>query len=260
MVRLTRQEGFTLIEMLVAMAMSIVLLFALTTILIVTLDQTRHTGAQVDADRQARTALEMVENELHSACVGGSGAPIQAGSTSTDLDFITYNGTSDAVGSSSSTMPVWHDLSFASGTLVDKTYSTTVASGGGYTQGSLVASDQLLGNVSTLGSNAVFQYFAYQPYGPASDGNYYWAVPDGTNPQPITGAALPASPLSTPLATTNANNTVEVVIDLKVGTALPSGPGAAVTDPITDSISLRLTPAPNYSSTATDTSDFAPCQ
>jgi type II secretory pathway pseudopilin PulG len=260
MARLARHEGFTLIEMMVAMAMSIVVLFALTTILVVTLDQTKHTGAQVDANRQARTALATVENELHSACVGGSGAPIQAGSTSTDLDFITYNGTSDAVGSSSSTMPVWHDLSFASGTLTDKSYATTVASGGGYAQGTLTGSVQLLGNVSVLGSNPVFQYFAYQPYGPASDGNYYWAIPDGTNLQPITGATLTASPLSTPLATTNANNTVEVVIDLKVGTTLSSGPGPAVSDPITDSISLRLTPAPNYSSTATDTSDFAPCQ
>jgi prepilin-type N-terminal cleavage/methylation domain-containing protein len=260
MTRLDRQQGFTLIELLVASLMSIIILFALSTILVVTLDQTQHTGAQVNADGQARTALATIENDLHSACVGGNVAPIQAGSTGTDLDFITYSGTSDAVGTSSATMPVWNDISFANGTLVDKTYSTTAAAGGGYTQGSQTGSIQLLGKVSTLGSNPVFQYFAYQPYGPAADGNYYWTIPDGSNPQPITGATLSASPLTTPLGATDASNAVEVLIDLTVGSLQSSGPGASVGDPVTDSISLRITPAPNYSSSSSDTADFAPCQ
>lgn len=260
MARLARQDGFTLIEMLVASLMSIIILFALTTILVATLDQTRRTGAQVNADGQARTALATLENELHSACVGGNVAPIQAESTATDLNFITYSGTSDAVGTSSTTMPVWHDISFANGTLVDKLYSTTAAAGGGYTQGAQTGSVQLLSNVAALGSNPVFQYYDYQAYGPASDGNYYWTIPDGSNPQPITGATLTASPLTTPLAATDASNTVEVVINLSVGSSQSSGPGTQVSDPVTDSVSLRITPAPNYSSSATATADFAPCQ
>ena len=262
--RAREEDGFTLIEMLVAAAMSIVLLLALTAILVTTVDQTQRVGAEVDATRQARTALATIENQLHSACIGGGTAPIQAGSTGTDLDFVTYNGTSDAVGSASTNLPVWHDLSFANGSLTDTTYSTS-ASASGYTQGSQIAAVQVVNNVSALGSNPVFQYFAYQPYLNSTDGNYYWTVPDGTNLQPVTRAPLPASRLSTPLSSSDsaqnaAQNAVEVVIDMTVGSSQRSATTVGVSDAVTDTISLRLSSPPDYSSTPSDTADYGPCQ
>ena len=120
--RETDQAGFTLIELLVKIAASMVVLFALTTILIVTLHQTQRTFTRVDATRQGRTALATVENELHSACVGGS-APIQAGSDADSLQFLSFTGTSAAP------TPVWHQLTFdpSEHTLVDARYGVTGA-------------------------------------------------------------------------------------------------------------------------------------
>ena len=96
-----REDGFTLIELVVAMAIAITVVIALAGIMIVTLRQTRGTLTRIDATRQARPALTQIENELHSACVGGAAVPIQAGSTPSKLIFLSYTG--DAV----SPTPVW---------------------------------------------------------------------------------------------------------------------------------------------------------
>ena len=253
-----REDGFTLLELLVAAGMSIVLLLALTTMLITTTNQTQRIGSQVNTTRSARSALATIENELHSACIGGGSAPIQANSTGTDLIFLTYNGTSDAVGSASTNTPVWHDISFANGTLTDTSYNTT-NSGSGYAQSSQIASVQLLGKVSVLGSVPIFQYFAYQAYQSPSDGYYYWTIPDGSNAQPVTGAALTANPLTTPLTSSAAQSAVEVAINMTVGPTQYSVSSFGVSDPVTDSVSLRLTSPPNYTVANTST-DFGPCQ
>ena len=81
-VRLGDAQGFTLIELCVAMAGGIVVMIGLLSIMIATLHQTQRTFTKVDATRQARTAIATIENELDSACVGGV-TPIQAGSTPT---------------------------------------------------------------------------------------------------------------------------------------------------------------------------------
>src|ERR1700727_41806 len=96
------EDGFTLVELLVAMSAAIVVVIALSGIMVVTLHQTKGTLTRVDATRQARVAFTRVENELHSACVGGAAVPVQALSTPTKLIFLSYTG--DAV----SPIPVWH--------------------------------------------------------------------------------------------------------------------------------------------------------
>ena len=69
--RVTRERGFTLVEMMVAVLAGTVVMGALFAILDLTLRQTSRTITQVDATQRARTAMESIETELHSACVGG---------------------------------------------------------------------------------------------------------------------------------------------------------------------------------------------
>jgi Tfp pilus assembly protein PilW len=255
-----REDGFTLIELVVAMAIAITVVIALSGIMIVTLRQTRGTLTRVDATRQARVAMTQIENELHSACVGGAAVPVQVGSTASKLIFLSYTG--DAV----SPVPVWHELSLTGTTLTDTTYGVNVSTtGSGWTPTGAGKPTQLLTNVAAQGATPVFRYFAYKWY-LGTDGNYYWAIPDGTNPNPVTGVAQTALPLSTTgsgLIATDAANTVEVLITLSVGPASANGlTGSALSAtsvPITDSISLRLTTPPDFTTDSSSTGDFGPC-
>jgi hypothetical protein len=264
------QDGFTLVELVVAMAAAIVVLFGLTTIMVVAMHQTQRTFTVVDATRQARDAMANIENELHSACVDGS-APIQPGSDADDLDFISY------YGSAASPTPVWHQITFnpTAHTLFDTTYPVTANSsgtGGNWVQGSTAtATTTLLSNVyaQTTGSvtTPVFQYFDYQADGTDAAGDTYYIVPDGTNLPPGGTGTPPDNPLTATLGTgldqSDANNTVEVMINLLVGATSQNinNPGlTSADDPVTDAISLRLTTPPDDVTAGAQAEGYGPCE
>jgi prepilin-type N-terminal cleavage/methylation domain-containing protein len=254
------QDGFTLPELLVAMAAGIVVLLGLSAIMIAVMHQTQRTFTKVDATRQARTALANIENEAHSACVGAA-TPIQAGSTADSLSFLSFYGTS------ANPTPVWHQITFSStaGTLTDSSYDVS-GTGPDWTQGSLISTTTLLGNVTRqTGSVPVFQYFAYTPEYTDAGGDVYWTIPDGSNTVPVTDATLAAAPLATAsgLSATDAGNAVEVLVNLQVGSStnsLSNGTLANTTVPVTDSISLRLTTPPNEVDAGTSAQGYGPCQ
>lgn len=269
---LTREDaGFTLVELVVAMAMGIVVMFALSDIMIVMLHQSQRTFTRVDATRQARVALNNIDNELHSACVDGS-PPIQATSTGTSLIFLSYSG------NSASPTPVWHQLTFSGGTLKDfrwtavtnPTYTQT-GTGPEWQAGTALppASVTLLSNASQqtkAGSPVpVFQYFRYTATTPTdSSGDTYYTVPDGTTVNPLTQAAITAAPLSvtgTGLSQDDAANTVEVLISLVAGATSENINKTSIeTDSVTDAISLRLTTPPNYLPPGKSISGYGPCE
>lgn len=74
---LRSERGYTLVEMLVAITMGIVVFGALTMIIVVSQHQETQITDRVQADQIGRTALERIQDELHSSCVGGSEIPIQ---------------------------------------------------------------------------------------------------------------------------------------------------------------------------------------
>ncbi len=269
---LTREDsGFTLVELVVAMAMGIVVMFALSDIMIVMLHQSQRTFTRVDATRQARVALNNVDNELHSACVDGS-PPIQATSTGTSLIFLSYSG------NSGNPTPVWHQLTFSGGTLKDSRWTaapnptyTTTGTGPEWQAGTAFTplSVTLLSNASQqikLGSPVpVFQYFRYTAVTPTdSSGDTYYTVPDGTSVNPLTQAAVTAAPLSvtgTGLSQDDAANTVEVLISLVAGATSENINKASIeTDSVTDAISLRLTTPPDYLPPGKAISGYGPCE
>ncbi len=69
------EQGFSLIELLVAMLSSIVVLFTLYAVFNFTLNQETRVTEVVQADQVGRTAMTNVVEELHSSCTGE--APIQ---------------------------------------------------------------------------------------------------------------------------------------------------------------------------------------
>jgi type II secretory pathway pseudopilin PulG len=266
-------DGFTLIELVVAMAIAIVVLMGLLSIVVMTLHQTQRAFTTVDATRQSRTALATIENELHSGCTNGSSSPpIQSLSTGSNLVFLSF------YGNGTNPKPIWHELTFSGTTLVDHTYQTTAnpnfdgsGSTAAYLRGAAAASTTLLTNVSqqrTIAGVAipVFQYFAYQQAGTDSAGDTYYVVPDGSNMAPGSTTPVTASPLDASgsgLTMANANSTVEVMLSLLVGASsenLNNRQLSSVSAPVTDSISLRLTTPPDYVAAASNPTGYGPCQ
>jgi type II secretory pathway pseudopilin PulG len=267
----SQESGFTLVELVVAMACGLIVMFAATTILIATMHQSQRTFSKVDATRQARDVLATIDNELHSACVNGS-PPIQgvtsSGTVESDannLVFVSYYGTSDTP------QAVWHDIAFnaTAHTLVDTTHAANYVSnstGSVWAPTGSPTTTTMLSNVAQLPDGTpVFRYFAYKSYADSS-GNLYWIVPDGTNVNPLTGASVGALPLSTTggLATADARTAVEVTISMLVGptseslnnTTLSSTLGA----PVSETLSLRLTTPPDYVPAGSSASSYGPCQ
>jgi prepilin-type N-terminal cleavage/methylation domain-containing protein len=280
--RLRSERGFTLIEMLVALAAGMVVMMALGMIELSTSDQTTREFSRIDSTSRAQVAIENLENQLHSACVTNT-TPILAGSTPTTLQFVSQYGSGPTV------TPVEDQVTFnsATGRLTEYQYQET-----GYTTDSngqtvytfsttpiVTNGKTLLTNVSqtVIGgvSTPVFQYFAYQepintstdqPYTDAS-GQPYMMLLDGTSEVPGTSVIPTASPLpdSPSLSSTNAATAAEVVITLTagpqnyLGEALPAPGGNYVddSDSVSDGVVLRLTPAPNY---AGNGNVFLPCQ
>ncbi len=216
--------------------------------MIVTLHQTQRTFTRVDATRQARTALSIIENELHSACVGAN-APDpgrQHRGQPRLRELLRDLGESDAGLAPAHLQRIRRNpgrhqlrrhrrragLAYRVPTIPPTRCSPTPP-----------------------GWRAPRRSFSTTPTprrAVDAQENTYWVVPDGTNVR--TRSPAPWSPplrltTSSGLSTDNAGSTVEVVINLSVGATSQSlnAPvsNAAGDDPVTDAISLRLTTPAN---------------
>jgi hypothetical protein len=221
-------------------------IFGLSAILIGVLRGTQRTFTRVNATQHGRAAIANIENELHSGCVGAGEAPIQTGSTATSVQFVSY------YGATASPTPTWHVLTYSSNTLTDTTYGVTGTAGSWVRATAATSTNTVLTNVSPPANGAMFQYFAYAP-GSSNTAGVYWFIHDGTNSDPGTPTAAPATaaPLTVAsggLTSTQAQNTVELAINFSVGSDSESinNPSlTAVNDVVDDTISFRLTSPPD---------------
>lgn len=89
---LKSEHGFTLIELIIASAMGIIVSFVAFTLLLFTQNDTRRISEQIHIDQTARVSLENLMLELHSGCVVKEEPPVQKGSTTTKIKFISEHG------------------------------------------------------------------------------------------------------------------------------------------------------------------------
>jgi Tfp pilus assembly protein PilW len=121
---LSDEGGYSLIELLVSIISGIAVCFALFSILNFSTDQTAHLTGYAQATQQGRIAMTKVVDELRSACLAPGFAPVQVGSSGTELRFINAF-SEEAVISKTQVNEqriVWNEKAE---TLTDYTYPTT---------------------------------------------------------------------------------------------------------------------------------------
>jgi prepilin-type N-terminal cleavage/methylation domain-containing protein len=225
--RLRDERGFTLVELLVVMVAGVVVSSALFMIVDVTLHQTTRTFSRVDASQRARTAMETIEQELHSACYANDAFPVIAG-TPTSISFWSQ------YGSGPNLTPTKHTIALdtTTGDLTDSTYTTSGTSPNWVAASTASRVNTLLTNVTQAPSTAVFSYYALRSTGSLG--------------------------LGSSVSGTTARRVSEVRITFVVSPSGGSNIRSDVTpDTVTNTVTLRLTAIPNPSPT---TEEWPPCQ
>lgn len=208
------ERGTTMMEVIVSLAAGLVVMAAISTVIVVSLRESNRVSARVDANQRARIALNAIVNQLHSACIAPQIAPVQVGSTGTQLSFIHQSGSAVAP------TPVLSKISLTGTTLSQSDYPTTGGTAPQWTFASTPSSTrQLMTKISPIPpSSSIFSYLAY------SNGQ------------------VSATPLTTPLVAAGAASTVQVNVAFSAAPLSKpvSDPNAATN--IQSTALLRLTP------------------
>ncbi|MGO9319302.1 MAG: PilW family protein [Solirubrobacteraceae bacterium] len=244
--------GYTLIELLISMALAIVVTLAAFAILDFTTNDVSRVTERVHVDQAGRLSMERLMLELHSACVTPEVAPILTGSKSESLKFISKAGTENSFSQIEE-----HEIVYtppktgAVGTLVEKSWPSSTFTAGpppSYTWNTasetkmklLTGVKQSVTEEAPVESIPVFRYYRYY---------------DSSDASPKYGAINP-TPIGVPLTEADAARVVKVAVSF---TVTPEGTEASAFNhdrpaPFEDSAILRLTPA-SESSTVTN----SPC-
>ena len=217
------QSGFTIAEMLMSMAVSLVILTAILAMTTVATHSQDRVASRVAANQRARPALVNLLDRLHSACVAPGIAPILAGSSSSTIQFLSQPG------SAVSPTPSKYVVALSGTQLTEQRFAPTGGAPPTWTFSGVPSSTrQLLTGVgpAKVGGTTVplFRYYAYN------------------------GGQVSTTPLPTPLSAGNAALAVQV--DIAMAVSPGGGPVADANTPITltDSATLRLEPASEDSS------------
>jgi Tfp pilus assembly protein PilW len=162
------QQGFTLVEMMVAMLTGVIVIFATFAILEVALSQSSRIADRVSADRRSRIAMEQIILILHSSCVAPETTPVEPKSEGNKLLIISQTGAAPTFAT-----VFLHELAFTEtagkGTLTDTTYPNTGAKPAPNWEFSTTAASRqtLLTGVTrsetaTKQTIPIFQYFKYE--------------------------------------------------------------------------------------------------
>ena len=165
------ERGFSLPEMLVALVMGVIVIGALFAILAVSLHQTAAISDNVQSNRQGRTVMTKIVNELHSACLAPDFTPVQTGSTATELRFVNAYSKEAVIpnaATSASEGAYEHRIKFeetsgGQGKLVDSYYpSLSSSSWPNFTFSTTASKTIVLGSaISQTSGAALFQYYKY---------------------------------------------------------------------------------------------------
>jgi Tfp pilus assembly protein PilW len=209
------EHGFTVIELLVSLAVTLAVLSAIGMMVTVATHNQSRIARRVEANQRGRPVMARIVNELHSACVAPRITPVLSGtngdvSTGTQITFLSVSG------SAVTPTPEKHVITLAGTTLNESVFKNPTGAAPTWTFSGQPTTTTLLTNASAPGG-VMFRYYDFQ------------------------NGQLSTTPLVVPLSATNAGRTAYLTISL---TASPTG-GASqldVNSPITfsDSVDLRL--------------------
>jgi hypothetical protein len=213
------EGGFTLVELMIGSAVSLVVLGAILTMTQVAADSQNRVVQRTYANQRGRPAMDRIVDRLHSACVSPGLAPVRTGSTESSM--ILYSKSGSAVNPA----PNRYVISLSGGSLTETEAAGTGTEPSNWTFGTPSSPYTLVNGVgaATVGeppaSAPLFRYYAYEEGHVAS------------------------APLPVPLSTEDAARTVQVDIAFSVGPTggTPSDPGSPIV--LTDSATLRIEPA-----------------
>jgi hypothetical protein len=223
-IRPADEEGTTMVELLVGMAMGMVVITGLAILLIVTLRGNARVDARIEATDNGRLAMARIIEELHSACVKPSTAPIKETSTGYKLVFShgTYGKAADP-NLEGTTSAISYVVKNGVGTLVQTDLSPA---------GVEEPPRTLVSNVGPYKAAApIFTYYKYEVKDAASERNPT-LIGLATNETAIGLEAayttlvyvkFKASPKSEPVADTGASATIESGATLRLTPAALTG-------------------------------------
>lgn len=216
------QQGFTLIETLVAILTGLIVTFATFSILDISLSQSARIADRVSADQRGRIAMEKILLDLHSSCVSIGANPIQPESTGTNIKFLSQTGSEPSFATMTK-----HEIFLKEGTLKDASYQSTAgteATKWTFPGAPTTTTTLLTGaSQSAEGVTPVFEYFKYEIAGEKK-------------------GQLSTTPLPTPLSASDAKATAKVTISFTTAPESSNKKGDRLVD-LSDSVVLRLTPS-----------------
>lgn len=165
------EQGFTLIETLVAMISAIVVVGALYAILDISVQQTARVTDSVQATQVGRTTMTKIVDELHSACIASGFTPIKEAKENettkeSKLVFVNTYGSTAEITSATKHELIW---SPSTGMLTDYTYKSEGGTWPNFTYSSTKTATRLGENISqstvtkesTTTPVPIFQFYAY---------------------------------------------------------------------------------------------------
>lgn len=157
------ERGFTLIELVVALATGMVVLLALFGILDTTLRHSTALQDRVQANQIGRIAMTKMVDEMHSACLSPSFTPVQPESSPTELRFISAVGNEAVLANAYEHRIVFTEKG-KEGTLIDYAYKSNGGSWPKFTFASTATPSGgtlLANNISKTTGVPMFSYYKY---------------------------------------------------------------------------------------------------
>ncbi len=213
-VDLRAEDGTTMAELLVGMAIGMIVIVGLTMMIIVTLHGNARVDARVEATDNARLVTTRIMEELHSACIRPQIAPVLEGSTSNSLVFL-HAESKEA--SEVAPHPVKTRVYYENGSLKQVDMARTGGTTGTnwtFQPEAQGTKTTLLTNVAPAGKSGVFTY-ENDPNGALQElsGELTKLAAETVI---VVKAALVASPKSTPVKDAGASATVKDAATLRL--------------------------------------------
>lgn len=222
--RLRREQGgYSLPELSVAIIVGTAVLGGLFTLINFSVRSNARTTGRVAVDQVARPAMQRIVDELHSACIYPGLAPVQPGSTGSQISFIS------ASGSAANPVPTLHRITLSptpTGKLTDVGFALT-GTAPNWTPTSTVTSQYTILNRATqinATTTPVFRYYKY------------------------VNGAISTTPLPAPVGTGLTVENAKLVVQVTVSFVTSLSQGAQAVDSehsatLSESVLLRFSPS-----------------